>query len=116
MPGEDRVRSCPACRNEVHNFEALTAKEVASLITARGYDLSDRLLRGEDGRILTAEGTQRARHSAFRLRSLMIMIARIAAALGPARFMGQSTVTAGQICRPPPATPPAPGPPSEGGG
>src|SRR4051794_22432077 len=58
MPGDDRVRSCPACRKEVRNFEALAAEEVASLITARGNDLCGRLVRGGDGRILTAGGLQ----------------------------------------------------------
>ena len=118
MPGGDRARSCSACGQEVHDFEALTADEAASLLVETGGHLCGRVARDEEGRVVTSEapatpgGRGRVR---FRLRSLMILIAGVAAAFGLERFIerliasgelkvpGRSTVTVGRICLPPPA-------------
>jgi hypothetical protein len=114
MPGDDRVRSCPTCGKSVTNFEALTQEEAASLLAAGGEDLCGRIVRRKDGTVLTSGGGA-ARQSTrgrvrFRLRSLMAAIAWIAAALGLMRFiMDHATVTAGRICSPRLAMPPASG-------
>jgi hypothetical protein len=55
MPGDDRVRSCPACSRAVYNIAAMTSDEVAALITSREGRLCGRLFRRADGTVITAD-------------------------------------------------------------
>jgi hypothetical protein len=55
MPGDDRVRSCPACARAVYNIAAMTSSEAAALIANREGRLCARLFRRADGTIVTAD-------------------------------------------------------------
>ena len=55
MPGDDRVRSCPACSRAVYNIAAMTSTEVAALIADREGRLCARLFRRADGTVVTAD-------------------------------------------------------------
>jgi hypothetical protein len=55
MPGDDRVRSCPACSRAVYNIAAMTSNEVAALIADREGRLCARLFRRADGTVVTAD-------------------------------------------------------------
>lgn len=55
MPGDDRIRSCPACSRAVYNIAAMTSDEVAALIAGREGRLCARLFRRADGTIVTAD-------------------------------------------------------------
>ena len=55
MPGDDRVRSCPACSRSVYNIAAMTSDEVAALIANREGRLCARLFRRADGTVVTAD-------------------------------------------------------------
>jgi len=56
MPGDDRVRSCPACSRAVYNIAAMTSDEVAALIAGREGRLCARVFRRADGTVVTADG------------------------------------------------------------
>jgi hypothetical protein len=120
MPGGDRVRSCSACGKQVYNFEALTSDEAASLIATRGEDLCGRFTRAADGAIITSQSASSRRPTMggprFHIRSLMALIAGIAAALGLAKVLSptsESTRFQGRIVfvRPICEVPPAANPP-----
>ena len=55
MPGDDRVRSCPACSRAVYNIAAMTSAEAAALIADREGRLCARLFRRADGTVVTAD-------------------------------------------------------------
>jgi hypothetical protein len=55
MPGDDRVRSCPACSRAVYNIAALTSNEAAALIANREGRLCARLFRRADGTVITSD-------------------------------------------------------------
>src|SRR3954468_4131949 len=55
MPGDDRVRSCPACSRSVYNIAAMTSEEAAALIAGREGRLCARLFRRADGTVVTAD-------------------------------------------------------------
>lgn len=55
MVGDDKRRHCGACNLHVHNFAAMTQREIEALITSAGGRVCARLYRREDGTILTAD-------------------------------------------------------------
>ena len=61
MPGDDRVRFCGQCRQNVFNIAGLTEREAARLIADRQGRLCARILRRPDGTIVTADCWARLR-------------------------------------------------------
>jgi hypothetical protein len=55
MPGDDRVRWCPACSRAVYNIAAMTSTEAAALIANREGRLCARLFRRDDGTVVTSD-------------------------------------------------------------
>jgi hypothetical protein len=90
MPGDDRVRYCGACGKHVHNFAAMTSDEATSLLRTRQGRLCGRILQRSDGTVVTSdcppELQPAPRPPQYRIRSLMAVIAGLAAALGIARL------------------------------
>jgi hypothetical protein len=108
MVGDDRVRFCATCGKHVHNFATMTSDEAVALIRAQGGDLCGLLSRRPDGTLITSdcqpEPQPRSRLWQFNIRSLMALIAGLAAAFGYIRMISRTTVvTAGRICKAPPA-------------
>ncbi len=56
MTGGDRVRTCSACEKPVFDLSAITTVEAARLLGDADRLPCVRVRRGEDGRILTADG------------------------------------------------------------
>lgn len=55
MTGDEKRRHCGACDLDVHNFAAMTTREIEDLIAHAGGRLCARLFRRADGMILTAD-------------------------------------------------------------
>jgi hypothetical protein len=70
MPGDDKVRSCQACRLSVYNLSAMDVEEAAERIAQDDDRLCVRFYRRRDGTILTqdcpvgVESTKRKRRGA----------------------------------------------------
>jgi len=92
MTGDDRTRYCQECGKSVTNLFALTEKEAASLVEEQGFDLCAQVTRRKDGTVVTAKP-----HARYRIRSLMMVIAWIAGALGLFRIINQFTVDDGNV-------------------
>jgi hypothetical protein len=106
MRGDDRVRFCAGCNKHVYNLSAMTSAEMVALIRTHGGDFCGQIYQRLDGTIVTA-GCRRpeARQGGlqYHLRSLMAIIAAIAAALGLTRLLAE-----GQPAPPPKPVPPPP--------
>ena len=61
MPGDNRVRFCGRCRQNVYNIEALPRAEAVRLIGAREGRLCVRFHRRRDGTVVTADCWARLR-------------------------------------------------------
>ena len=61
MSGDNRVRFCGQCRQNVYNIEALARAEVVRLIAAREGRLCVRFHRRPDGTVVTADCWARLR-------------------------------------------------------
>jgi hypothetical protein len=55
MTGDDRVRHCGICQNNVYNLSALPAVEAAALLEERSHAICVRLYRRADGTVLTED-------------------------------------------------------------
>jgi hypothetical protein len=67
MPGDDRVRLCPQCRQRVYNLAALSRREAEDLLRQAEGRLCVRLYRRADGTVLTDDcpvGLRRLRRTA----------------------------------------------------
>jgi hypothetical protein len=106
MRGDDRVRYCDSCGKYVYNFAAMTSDEVVSLIRAPDRGVCGRIFRRPDGTLVTSDCQPALQPPPgpwqIRIRSVMAVIAGLAAALGIARLFLPSDDL-------PPRTP-APGP------
>jgi len=63
MPGDDRVRFCGQCRQNVYNVEALSRREALDLIHSRQGRLCLRFYRRADGTVTTADCWTRLRQA-----------------------------------------------------
>jgi hypothetical protein len=61
MRGDERVRHCPACRLNVYNLSAMSRREAARLVVEREGRLCVRLLRRDDGTLVTDDCRERLR-------------------------------------------------------
>jgi len=75
MPGNDRVRFCGQCRQNVFNVEALSREEARRLIARQEGRLCVRMLRRPDGTIVTADCWSRLR--AARRRGIIPLVATL---------------------------------------
>ncbi len=99
MEGNDRVRLCASCGQQVYNLSAMAADEAASVIRSENGKLCAQLLRRADGTVVTSDCAPESPHTTPRfqihIRSIMALIASFAATLGFARllsdFSGQAT-------------------------
>jgi hypothetical protein len=104
MTGDNRTRFCQNCGKSAFNLAAMTHDEAASLVAEQGHDLCAQVTRRKDGSVVTAKLPPSKLR--FGIRSLMIAIAGVAAALGFFKFLIESTsVVAGKVCLPPPPAP-----------
>jgi hypothetical protein len=55
MKGDERVRHCPACRQNVYNLSAMTRREAVDLVAAREGRVCIRMLRRTDGTLVTRD-------------------------------------------------------------
>ena len=88
MRGDDRVRFCGQCRQNVYNVEALDRGAARRLIEAREGRVCLRVLRRDDGTVVTADCWTRLR--AARRRGVLAFVAMLIvvgfAQLGAMRF------------------------------
>src|SRR5262249_3867221 len=88
MHGDERTRRCAACDKHVYDFTAMTSDEALALIRAQDGEVCGRLFRRPDGRLVKADCPPLPSPSLspqpwqFNLRTVMALIAGIAAALG----------------------------------
>jgi hypothetical protein len=122
MTGDARVRMCADCGKEVHNFAELTPREAAALVTERGDHLCGLLTHRSDGSLVMASDCapeQRPSPFRFTIRSIMVVVAGVAAVLGFGRVLAvrepddqwpvtqkRMIVTAGKVCLKRPVSPP----------
>ncbi len=57
MTGDDRMRHCGACNNDVYNLSGMTRSEAEALVTKRNGDLCGRYFQRHDGTVLLADCT-----------------------------------------------------------
>jgi hypothetical protein len=81
MSGSARQRYCAACGREVHDFAAMTPREIERIVVSSGGHLCARITRREDGSLVTLPEPQRRHYAAFVL----------AATLAAAPAFAQST-------------------------
>ena len=65
MSGSARQRYCAACEREVHDFAAMTPREIERIVVSSGGHLCARITRREDGSLLTLPEPQRRRAAGF---------------------------------------------------
>jgi hypothetical protein len=99
MTGDDRTRYCQECGKSVVNLSALTEEEATSVVEEQGDSLCAQVTRRKDGSVVTAKP-----HARFGIRSLMIVIAWIAGALGFFKFMANDSVVLGRMSLAPGST------------
>jgi hypothetical protein len=75
MRGDDRVRFCGQCRQNVYNVEALDRGAARRLIEAREGRVCLRILRRDDGTVVTADCWTRLR--AARRRGVLAFVAML---------------------------------------
>ena len=75
MQGTDRVRHCGQCRQNVYNIAALTRPEARRLIESKEQRHCVRILRRDDGTVVTADCWTRLR--AARRRGILSFIAML---------------------------------------
>jgi hypothetical protein len=106
MSGDDRVRYCTACGQHVQDFAKMTAADASSLLRDNDSDVCGRLSRLPDGTLMTADhpvaAASTSRPWQYRIRSLMGVIAGVAAILGISRLFAEDP------SKPPRTTKPVP--------
>lgn len=75
MRGDDRVRFCGQCRQNVYNVEALGREEARRLVREREGRMCVRILRRDDGTVVTADCWTRLR--AARRRGIACFLATL---------------------------------------
>lgn len=102
MPGDDRVRRCTRCDRPVMDLAGLSADEVASLFEARGIATPTKLLRREDGAVVTSDcDVDRPRRIAMRVLAVVAVgvVASTAAAYALHRLEDSPSVEPAQRSR-----------------
>ena len=84
MPGDERIRHCGQCRQDVYNIAGLTRLEAQRLIADRQGRLCARILRRPDGTVVTADCWSRLR--AARRRGIVHLVAVLLVVVVPELF------------------------------
>jgi hypothetical protein len=109
MRGDDHVRFCGACRQNVYNVESLDRREARRLIAAREGRVCLRILRRDDGTVVTADCWTRLR--AARRRGVVAFVAMLVV-VGCAQLwamrLGLRALGGAEMGAPPPNRPAAP--------
>jgi hypothetical protein len=84
MPGDERVRFCGQCRQDVYNIAGLTRLEAQRLVADRQGRLCARILRRPDGTVVTADCWSRLR--AARRRGIVHLVAVLLVVVVPELF------------------------------
>ena len=109
MRGDERVRFCGQCRQNVYNVESLDRREARRLIAEREGRVCLRILRRDDGTVVTADCWTRLR--AARRRGVVAFVAMLIAVgftqLWAMRF-GLRALSGTEMGAPPPSGPTAP--------
>jgi len=112
------VRFCASCGKHVYNFTAMSTEEAVSLIRDKNGELCGQLFRRQDGRLVTSDCQPQPlptpRPWQFSIRSLMAVIAGMAAVFGITKLVGADrtqaatgattatpTFVGGKLCMPP---------------
>lgn len=98
MSGAVRQRHCGVCHKQVHNFAAMTPREIERLVAETGGHLCGRITRRGDGSLVTLEPTQqRQRFAALTLSAALgIAPAAVAQTGSPTQqVQGQQTSSSG---------------------
>ncbi len=80
MSGSARQRYCAACERPVHDFAAMTPREIERLVASTGGHLCARITRREDGSLLTLPEPQRRHSASFVLAATLFLAAPLAEA------------------------------------
>lgn len=109
MEGNDRVRYCTMCRQDVFNLSALTLEEAEELIWRTEGKICARLYRRADGTILTAD-CHGGRRPAWRLSAWLAGTGALLAAVVSLFFRTQPSPAGNSGGQPPVAAPPTTAP------
>jgi hypothetical protein len=94
MQGNDRIRHCDACGKNVHDFTRMTTSEAANLLQAHDNEICGRVYERPDGTLVIGDCPPAPRVAPtpfqFSIRSMMVVIAGVAATLGFARLFAVS--------------------------
>ena len=85
MPGDERIRHCGQCRQDVYNIAGLTRFEAQRLVASRQGRLCARILRRPDGTVVTADCWSRLR--AARRRGIVHLVAVLLLVVVPELFV-----------------------------
>jgi hypothetical protein len=113
MEGDRRSRFCRDCGKTVFDLKEMNEVEVVSLLKECDDDFCGRITRRKNGKVVTRPTLGRFR---FTIRSMLTLVAYVAAMLGFVRFIATSSVTAGTIRIRPTAAPGASATGPAGGG
>ena len=107
MQGNNRIRHCDACGKNVHDFTRMTTSEAADMLRSHAGDICGAAYERPDGTLVIGDCPPAPAMAPapfqFSIRSLMAVIAGVAATLGVARLFAVSE-------EPPTAQPPQPRP------
>jgi hypothetical protein len=94
MQGDDRIRHCAACGKKVHDFSSMTSTEVANVLQAHGGDICGTVYVRPDPTLVIGDRPPSLAAAPapfqFSIRSLMAIIAGVAATPGFARIFAVS--------------------------
>jgi hypothetical protein len=94
MQGGDRIRHCAACGKNVHDFSSMTSTAAANVLRAHAGDICGTAYERPDGTLVIGDCPPALAAGPapfqFRIRSLMAVIAGVAATLGFARLFAVS--------------------------
>jgi len=80
MQGSARERHCAACDKQVHNFAAMTSREIERLVRETGGELCARITQRDDGALVTLGSQSKATMAAQIVMSASLVVGAVASA------------------------------------
>ena len=102
MEGNSHERHCELCAKQVHNFAAMTSREIETLVQAKNGELCARITRRGDGSLVTLDALPRASMAA-QIAASAALVMGAAGAVGQAPSDGSARADAtihGVVLRP----------------